>query len=1321
MSKRLISLFIAMSMMLMSFNATVFAAIENEEDIPEQIATVKTVYTPGETYFVSDSTKKWVGEDNIDGDKTLGCFAPGTTNSHGRFGGLWQSMGFANYVFYNVFGEIPQFGYHGNAGELNENIEVISRYASKCKYIRGKVDGEVTVDNIKTLLADAKQGDILVVAPKKNCNRSGKAMVLMSVNDTFITVYHADYKGNCAVTEDTIPLDALADFHCVSLLRSTDYPYPQPVPPNAVEKVTISNKDFSLNENISITWPITKYTEKYKVYLVDENDNPVQEGEFTSSVTSFVFKNAGKYRVKVVANNKYGDSEASYSDEIVVHNQNVVTFLDHDGTVITTQKVEYGKNATAPNVPQRKGYQFAGWDRSLENIKEPTEITATYEVEHYTIKYYDVGGKNVLSAETVEYQGQANPPTNYTIEDGYVFSGWQISFDSVGTDYNCVDGDMKLIATQKWANLNLPITISVSDARRDSTATYYTADLTIRNHDDVNAKNFKIVGTLKGADGKALKIVVLDEVSLGANASKTLSDRTIVYSEKATTIEFAAVGMVGNSKTGGAYSKIASSTILDDSSWGSWTDWTTTNSISSYDAYETKTQYRYRNKNYTTSTSKTLSGWTRYNTTSSVGGWSGWSTSYVSGFSNDAQLREVQTNWVAPTYKTQYHYFTYYKGASAPWTHYSSSHPYFAEIWVDSQLPFYKYSGGINQYGGSGYNFGYSFNRWLICDGTTYGGPGPWTRQVQTGGGYTQYRYRDTYYTHYFWNWGGWSSWSDTYKSGDGTEQRTLYRYRNRSASGDVEDTSGEFFKVEGAINNVDSDFKGMTASIMVYKKCNTDPTEEQLEYVGETIIGDGNTYSFEFKPREMPTSETGEFIVALGIEGADRLVNVDVIEADVPKYQVKFIADGVQIEDSNAEEITSTDGTTMKAQIVKEGETAIAPEPPVKEGHTFVKWSETLTGIKTDKVITAEYEPNEYSLVFIDWDTNEVATKRMKYGDTIVYPELKDIDGVKERIWDKQQDGVQLVTDNMIIGSVSTLNEYTVTFMNGEETIDTQTVKHGEAATIPSTTPTMEGMQFADWVGDCSYKYVTQDVTFTPSFLYNKTVAMPEANVKETLNDGSKKVELSCATEGAEIFYIIESHDEASLMGTDTHDEIIGGICTCEDAIHLMEDEIGNIGGTVASNDFRDMAIPYTGEITLAANETITFIAFADGMNESIPAEESNESEYSYYNVTIKDNSLRQYKNSVEGSVVVNIDNELPEYEHGTVTLCFYDNKGVMVGIIPKTLEVLPGQNEVIFDNISLTGNRVKKSDFITCKVISWLSGEKITPISDVLEFKLD
>lgn len=1309
MSKKIISLLMALSMVIMSCNVTGFAAVEEEEDIQKQISTVKEVYKPGETYFVSNSDQMYVGEDNIEGDKTQGCFVPGTTNSHGRFGGLWRSMGFAYYVFYNIFGEIPKFGYHCNDSELNQEIEVIGRYASDCGYIRGKVDGKVSEDNIKTLLADAKQGDVLVVAPEKNCNRSGKAMVIMNVTDTFITVYHADYKGNCAVTEDTITYDALADFHCISLLRSADYPYPEPVPPKAVEKVTLSNKDFSLNENVSVTWPLTKNTEKYKVFLVDENDTPVEKGEFKGSVTSFVFKNAGKYRIKVVSNNKYGDGEATYSDEIIVHNQNVVTFKDYDGTVITTQKVEYGKNAVAPNVPQRKGYQFAGWDKSLENIKEPTDITATYEIEKYTIRYYDIGGEKALRPETVEYQGAANPPTNYTLTDGYVFAGWQIRYDSVGTDYNCVDGDMTLIATEKWANLNLPITIAVSDAYRTSDGTKYTAKLTVTNHDSSAGKKVKILGTLKAADGKALKIVVLHELALEKNESVT-KNIEIVYSEKATTMEFVAVGMVGNSKTGGAFSKITSSTILDNTSWGTWTDWTAEDLRSSYDTYEPKTQYRYRNKTYTTSTSSNLGGdWKKYNTTSSTGSWSGWSNSYISPFTNDSQKRETESRYIQPTYKTQYHYYHYCKSKYSIWTH-ASSGGTFHDLWVDSQLPWSKYSGGMNWYSGSGCS-GRGCTYWFICDGTTYGGPGPWTRSVKTGGDYYQYRYRDTYYTHHFWKWGDWSSWSDTYKSGDETGTRTVYRYRNRSASGDLEDTSGEFFTINGTLQNVEADFNGMIASIMVYKRCNTDPTEEQLEYVGQTTIGEGNTYSFEFKPREMPSSETGEFIIALGIEGADRLINVDVIEADVPTYQVQFFVDGVNIDDPNAQDITDSDGNTFKAQLVKEGETAIAPEPPVKEGYTFVKWSETLTGIKTDKIITAEYEPKEYSLVFIDWETNTVTTQRLKYGDTIVYPTLESVVGANSRTWDKQLEGVEFVTDNMIIGSVAELNEYTVTFMMDDTVVSTQTIKHGQKATLPEQIPSADGMIFAGWVGTCSHEYITQDSIFKPSFVYSKTVSMPEADVTKN-SDGSSTVELSCDTEGAQIYYIIESCcEDAHLM--DTH-EVVGGIW--DESIELMEEPV-----TEQLDGFRAIATPYTGEITLASNETITFIAYADGMNESIPAIESNESEFSYYDVTVSDNSIRQYKNSVEGSLVVNIANELPEYEHGTVTLCFYDHKGILLEVIPRSIEIVPGENKVEFNNINLTGTRVKKADSITCKVISWLSGEKITPISDVLEFKLD
>ena len=72
MSKKIISLLMALSMVIMSCNVTGFAAVEEEEDIQKQISTVKEVYKPGETYFVSNSDQMYVGEDNIEGDKTQG-------------------------------------------------------------------------------------------------------------------------------------------------------------------------------------------------------------------------------------------------------------------------------------------------------------------------------------------------------------------------------------------------------------------------------------------------------------------------------------------------------------------------------------------------------------------------------------------------------------------------------------------------------------------------------------------------------------------------------------------------------------------------------------------------------------------------------------------------------------------------------------------------------------------------------------------------------------------------------------------------------------------------------------------------------------------------------------------------------------------------------------------------------------------------------------------------------------------------------------------------------------------------------------------------
>ena len=96
-------------------------------------------------------------------------------------------------------------------------------------------------------------------------------------------------------------------------------------------------------------------------------------------------------------------------------------------------------------------------------------------------------------------------------------------------------------------------------------------------------------------------------------------------------------------------------TLYDTSSknngYGAWSSWSTNNPGSNQNReVEDKTQYRYRTLETTTSASSSLSGWEKYDQTSSwgsYGSWSDWSTNSVS----QSDSRKVET-------KTQYSYNT---------------------------------------------------------------------------------------------------------------------------------------------------------------------------------------------------------------------------------------------------------------------------------------------------------------------------------------------------------------------------------------------------------------------------------------------------------------------------------------------------------------------------------------------------------------------------------------------------------------------------------------------------------------------------------------
>lgn len=55
-----------------------------------------------------------------------------------------------------------------------------------------------------------------------------------------------------------------------------------------------------------------------------------------------------------------------------------VTFLDWDGTVLSVETVNEGDDAPTPNVNEREGYIFLGWDKSTKDVCEDLTVTAVY-------------------------------------------------------------------------------------------------------------------------------------------------------------------------------------------------------------------------------------------------------------------------------------------------------------------------------------------------------------------------------------------------------------------------------------------------------------------------------------------------------------------------------------------------------------------------------------------------------------------------------------------------------------------------------------------------------------------------------------------------------------------------------------------------------------------------------------------------------------------------------------------------------------------------------------------------------------------------------
>lgn len=143
-------------------------------------------------------------------------------------------------------------------------------------------------------------------------------------------------------------------------------------------------------------------------------------------------------------------------------NQYKIIFYDAYGKAISTQTVEYGGKAEAPEAPEKAAdaqhtYIFKGWDADTENITADTAFHPVYEskdiggdsgdsgsAKTYTVTFMD--GNTVIDAQKVEAGKDASVPQNPSRPGEawgkWIFTGWKGRYKNVAADetvYACFE------------------------------------------------------------------------------------------------------------------------------------------------------------------------------------------------------------------------------------------------------------------------------------------------------------------------------------------------------------------------------------------------------------------------------------------------------------------------------------------------------------------------------------------------------------------------------------------------------------------------------------------------------------------------------------------------------------------------------------------------------------------------------------------------------------------------------------------------------------------------------------------------------------------
>lgn len=166
-------------------------------------------------------------------------------------------------------------------------------------------------------------------------------------------------------------------------------------------------------------------------------------------------------------------------------------------------------------------------------------------------------------------------------------------------------------------------------------------------------------------------------------------------------------------------------------------------------------------------------------------------------------------------------------------------------------------------------------------------------------------------------------------------------------------------------------------------------------------------------------------------------------------------------------------DDSEIELQHVDYCAAAAPSQTPVREGHTFIGWDKDFSRVVANMTVKAQYEAMTYSVTFLNWDGTQLgATQQVTYGQAAVAPSVPARSGYTFAGWSAD---FSKVTSNLTVKAMfAKEGQYLVTFIDWDETtLKCEIVDAGGSATAPED-PVREGYVFTGWSG--SYTNVHAD-----------------------------------------------------------------------------------------------------------------------------------------------------------------------------------------------------------------------------------------------------